>query len=236
MKSKNISWKISPAFIAATTIALILGLTLLGRVYSQRRRVNADVEITRPLLSPEVLNRCPKSNPQAFPDGEVAHPAIRVREAAAMVMGLSALSVEAQLRRQTPRSIDSLLSLMIARKLLPPNITATSESRVLSSPQAVIQLRHREHPFALEAASIGRNPEDGPPIILRLDAWEGDRYGSVLLVARKRESIALPAPFATLEEIDRGSWSIEPLRDRTFQATETDSLNQWARRHATTGH
>jgi hypothetical protein len=224
-------WKPSPTVLAAVTaLVLILGLAAAERFRSHHHRVNANVEITPPIYSIDRERLPNASTLQPIPEGEVARLALRVREAAAMLMGVAALYVDERLRRPPPQSLDSLLKHMAEQKLLPPNIVFVRG--VLGSSLAVLNLRYREQPFGLEVASIGRNPLDGPPILVRLDAREDDSLGVVLLIAKKRESAALPEPFSPLTETIRMHWSIEPLRERYFTNSEIDHLNQWAREHA----
>jgi len=88
-------------------------------------------------------------------------------------------------------------------------------------------------PPGVEVVSIGREKTYGPPVIVRLGAgYDGDS-GAVMFVAKKVEGVATPRPFTPATEIAASGWSVEPLRERSFDPKEMNQLSEWARRYAT---
>ena len=236
MKTEKKPWRPSPAIIALmTAFIMIAGTMLIGWLNARRYRVNARVEIAEPINAAESLLPPASATATTLPDGEVARMAERIRESAALLMGLSILTVTEQMNHRVPTNADSLLKLMVERNLLPPNVRQTSAKDILLSIRATIYLRYRLDPLGIEIISIGRESIDGPPTIARLDARGGDNSGAILLISKKTESSLLPKAFAPLTEINTADWSIEPLRERSFNPGEIDQLNQWVRQYAERG-
>jgi hypothetical protein len=211
---------------------LIVGAMVIGQLNQYRSRVKARVEIAAPILGSDPPTLYSTSTRPILVVGEVGRLAERIREAAAMVMGLSVLSFTEQVNHQVPATVDLLVNGMVDRALLPPNVNLTSVKGVLASPRATIYLRYRAQPFGVEIVSIGRGDLDGPPIIMRLDGQSADSVGAILLVAKKSELTSMPKPFTALTEISTTDWSIEQLRERSFEGSEVDKLNRWARQYA----
>jgi hypothetical protein len=236
MKTEKKRWHPSPSLVVLTTAVMVIAVTiLLGWLNARRYRVNARVEIADPAVTLEVPTRSASLNTTGLPDSEVARMAMRVREATGLLMGLSVLAVSEQMSNRTPLSVNSLVSLMSQRRLLPPGINHSSAKGVLESDRSMISLRYRPQPIGLEVVSVGRESLDGPPVIVRLITGGDDNSSSALLVAKKIEGVALPRLFAPLNEIAALGWSIEPLRERSFAQQEIDQLNNWARQYAATG-
>ena len=230
MKSEKKPWRPSPAIIALmTAVILIAGTMLIGWLNARRYRVNARVEIAEPITVTESPLPSASATGTALPEGEVARMAERIREATGMLMGLTVLAITEQMNHRTPASVDSLLRIMIERNLLPPNVTPTATKGTLISARATIYPRYRLQPLGIEIVSVGREHLDGPPIIARLDTRGGENSGAVLLVAKKTVGTTLLDAFASFTEIAAANWSIEPLRERSFNPGEIEQLNQWVR-------
>jgi hypothetical protein len=236
MKIDKKRWRPSPVLVVLSTAVIVISVTmLLGWLNARRYRVNAHVEIAEPISTLEVTAPSASANALTLPDGEVARLAMRVREAAGLLMGLCVLATSEQMSNRNPASVDALVSLMSQRNLFPPGINQTSAKGVLSSDHATIYVRYRSWPFGMEVVSIGRAKLDGPALIARLVAGSDDNSAVVLLMAKRFEEITLPQPFAPLAEIAALNWSIEPLRERSFAQQEIEQLDAWAKQYATSG-
>jgi hypothetical protein len=235
MKIGKKRWRPSPAFVVvATALVVITGALLTAWLNARRYRVTARVEIADPALLPPLTG--PSVVPvlakgASLPDGEVSRLALRTREAAGLLMGLSVLAVSEEMRGRRPVGPGALVGLMAARMLLPPGVKQTSETNTLVSDRATIYIRHQPIPFGIEVISIGRETGDGPSLILRLVTGRDDDSGAALFVAKKVEDVRIPRPFASRTEIVASGWSVEPLRDRSFASREFDQLNEWARQY-----
>ncbi len=233
MKNEKKPWRPSPAAIALTTALIVIAMTMLiGWLNARRYRVNARVEIGEPFAVKEEPTLSAPTT-ALLPDGEVARMAERIREATGLLMGLTALAVTEQMNNRNLANADALIALMSSRNLFPPNVNTTSTKSVLASSRATIYVRYRALPLGIEVISIGRDAQDGPAVIVRLDASVTENFGTVLLVAKKKENIALPEAFAPVTGMASLNWSVEPLRERSFEPQETDQLHQWATRYAT---
>jgi hypothetical protein len=223
-------WRPSPAFVVTATAVCVISLVIISNLITMRRsRINAKVEIAAPLI--EITDAQTKKIPSAFniPDGEVERTAIRVREASALAMGLTLLAVNEALASRPILNVETLLTRLISRHLLPPGIKPQDSKGVLESVYAVIYVRYRTDPLAVEIVSIGRNEPDGPPIIARIATGSDENAGATLFLARQINDVAIPEPFAQASRITAMNWSIEPMRERSFSAQELEQINGWLR-------
>jgi hypothetical protein len=228
-------WRPSPAVITLTTAVAVIAMTMLiGWLNARRYRVNARVEIGGPIaVNEEPTSLAPTTS--LPPDGEVARLAERIREATGLLMGLTVLAVTEQMNNRSLANTDGLIALMSQHRLFPPQVNTTSTKGVLASSRATICLRYRAQPLGIEIVSVGRNALDGPAVIVRMDASGTDDSGAVLLVAKRRENVALPEAFTPLSKMTSLNWSIEPLRERSFDPQEVDQLHRWTAQHAANG-
>jgi hypothetical protein len=228
MKRKH--WRLSPAQITISTTAIIILLTLaLGWLSARRSHFTANVEIATPVI--ESVAAKPKSNPSAqlLPDGEVERTALRVREVSALVIGLTLFAVNEGLARRSIANVEALTDRFITRGLLPPGIERHDASGVLSSACAIIYVRYRSDPLAVEIVSLGRERLDGPAIIGRIVTSSDESTDASLFIARELGNVVLPAPFASSVQIAAMNWSVEPLRQRSLAPEEWDQINAWLR-------
>lgn len=118
----------SPFLVVTTTALCVISLVIASNLISARRnRINARVDIADPLI--ESPNTEAKKPPLAFklPDGEVERIAARVREASALVMGLTLTAVNEALTRRPSPNVETLVNLFVERNLLPPGIRPHSQ-------------------------------------------------------------------------------------------------------------
>lgn len=231
---KSAQWYLSPPLLIVLTATLVLsGLFLFDWLNARRYRLTAQVEIGAPALDRAVLQPQEQTAAKQWPEGEVARTAGRVREATALLMGLTLLAVQEEMNQHRHSQAESLLALLAARHLLPPNLQRVSPTE-LTSPQSAMVVRFRLASFGLEVVSIGKTSADGPPLIARLTAGEKETANAVLLFA-KTENAPIPAPFASLTEVQAAGWSVEPLRESALPSTESEQLRTWAQQYAAAG-
>lgn len=231
MKTEKRRWRPSPAIVVLTTaIVVIAGLLGVGWLNARRYRVNARVEIADPGAATDVSTTSTPTT--SLPDGEVAQTAARIREASGLLMGLAVLALSGQMNNRPPTRVEALIESMARRDFLPPGVSQTSAKGALVSDRATIYVRYRPLPFGVEVVSIGRKKLDGPAVIVRLVTGNDDDSGAALFVAKRVESIPMPRPFTPMAEIAALGWSVEPLRERSFDPQEMNQLSEWAKRYA----
>lgn len=223
-------WRLSPLFVTGTTTCLVILFVLtLNWLAARRNRLTARVEIAAPVVEAAQEKTKASSSTQSLPDGEVERTALRVREASALVTGLTLFAVNEGLQRRPVNRVESLLEKFITGGLLPPGIERHETSGVLTSHHATLYLRYRPEPLAIEIISLGHDERDGPAIIARIITGKEEAAGASLLLARQLSNVALPAPFTPNAEIAALNWSVEPLRERNFTEPELAQLNAWLR-------
>jgi len=215
--------------VGATALSVIALLVLLNWLAVRRQRVNARVEIAAPVVEAAIAKSASSTSLRGLPDGEVEHTAWRVREVSALAMGLCLFAVNEGLQRRVVGNVETLIDRFAARGLLPPGVTRNAARGVLESDRALIYVRYRAEPLAVEVVSIGRERADGPSIIGRIATGSDDDSGSALFIARQLGDVLLPAPFASAAQVVALNWSVEPLRERAFTTQELEQLNDWLR-------
>lgn len=226
-------WRPSPLAVVLATATLTLTTLLgIGWLNARRYRVNARVEIAAPALLDPTVNVTAKPAQLALPNGEVERMAVRVREVAGLVYGLTLLAVTEQMHNRRIGNVQALLQLLAQRNLLPPGMQPQPTAGALTTERATLYVRYRPQPFGLEVVSVGSEPLDGPAVIARLTANGDEQTGALLLIAKQNTGVALPAPFAPLDQVVALGWQIEPLRERASTPNESDQLRQWAKQYA----
>ena len=227
-------WRLSPLVVVSATAAAVIALVLMLNWLAVRRGgVNAHVEIAEPLIE-AVANRTISGVPsRGLPDGEVERTAERVREVSALVMGLTLFAVNEGLIRRPAANVGTLVAHFASSNLLPPGVRQNVAQGVLESERALIYVRYRPEPLAVEVISVGRESSDGPSLIGRIATGgqvdpSGDT-GATLFVARGLGDVLLPEPFTPAARMTALNWSIEPLRDRAFTPQEMEQINGWLR-------
>lgn len=230
MSKAKARWHPSPLLVTGTTASLIILLVLsLNWLAARRHRLTARVEIAAPVVEAANEKAKASSSIERLPDGEVERTALRVREASALVMGMTLFAVNEGLQRRPVSRVESLLEKFIAGKLLPPGIERHETGGVLISNYATLYLRYRPEPLAVEIVSLGHDERDGPAIIARIITGKEEAAGASLLLARQLGNVTLPTPFTPDAEIAALNWSVEPLRERNFTEQELAQLNAWLR-------
>ncbi|MGH8595172.1 MAG: hypothetical protein ACREXT_00790 [Gammaproteobacteria bacterium] len=131
------------------------------------------------------------------------------------------------LARRSIANVETLTQRFVARGLLPPGIERHDADGVLSSGHALIYVRYRLDPLAVEVVSLSRERLDGPAIIGRIATGSDENADASLFIARDLGNLALPAPFVPNAQIAAMNWSVEPLRERTLAPEEWNQINAW---------
>ncbi|MBL8204468.1 MAG: hypothetical protein JNM09_09580 [Blastocatellia bacterium] len=223
MKQASRHWLLQPhVIVLVTVICVVGGLLLLRWIAARQQQVTARVEVAAPQIEAASPKASASPLPRALPDGEVERTAARVREVSALVMGLTLLAVQEAIAGNIIPSSEALTERFVARQLLPPTIRPSAARAVLESETAVLYLRYRVEPLALEVVSLGRMPEDGTPIIGRIVTGRDEH--SALFIARQSKGATLPDPFLPAAQVIALNWSVEPWRERAFAPQEMEQM------------
>ncbi|MEP7342606.1 MAG: hypothetical protein ABI977_33065 [Acidobacteriota bacterium] len=221
-------WQPSPPLVVSVTAVGVLALFLaLNWIAVRRGRVNAHVEIADPVIENIVARTTLGVPAKDLPDGEVERTAARVRDASALTMGLTLFAVNEGLNRRAITNVGTLVGRFAARSLLPPGVRQNTAPGVLESERAMIYVRYRPEPLAIEILSVGRERLDGPALIGRIAAGGDEDAGASLFIARGLGDVLLPDPFTPAARMTALNWSLEPLRDRAFTPQEMEQINGW---------
>jgi hypothetical protein len=223
MKYAAHHWLRQPhVIVLVTAFAVAGGLILLRWIAARRQQVTARVEVAAPQIEDAAHKASASPLPRALPNGEVERTAARVREVSALVMGLTLLAVQDAIAGHPAPSSEALTERFVARQLLPPTIRQSSVRAVLESETAVLYVRYRVEPLALEVVSLGRTPDDGAPIIGRIVTGRDEH--SALFIARQSNGATLPDPFLPAAQVIALNWSAEPWRERAFASQELEQM------------
>lgn len=223
MKQATRHWLLQPhVIVLMTVLGVVVGLLLVRWIAARRQGVTARVEVAAPQIEAGPQKASASPPPRALPDGEVERTAARVREVSALVMGLTLLAIQEALAGNTLTSSEALTERFVAQRLLPPTIRSSSTHGVLESDTAVLYIRYRVEPLALEVVSLGRTPEDGVPIIGRIVTGKDEH--SALFIARQGKGATLPEPFLPAAQVIALNWSAEPWRERAFAPQELEQM------------
>lgn len=223
MKQVTRHWLLQPhVIVLMTALSVVGGLLLLRWMAARQQRVTARVEVAAPQIEAASQKTSASPSPRALPDGEVERTAARVREVSALVMGLTLLAVQSAIAGHPVTSSEALTERFTALQLLPPTIRVSSARAVLESDTAVLYIRYRVEPLALEVVSLGRTSEDGAPIIGRIVT--GSDEHSALFIARQSKGATLPEPFLPAAQVIALNWNAEPWRERAIAPQEMEQM------------
>lgn len=145
-------------------------------------------------------------------DGEVSRTADRVSEAKALAIATSLYAATEQIKGRTPRTTYDLLAGIVSQNLLPPGLTLTKAEGAIASDHGDLFVRYRPVPLAIEVLALGREPRDGPAILVRVPDDNSKDGGASLFVANHISDVNIPPAFAPNSEVISAGWSLEPLR------------------------
>lgn len=212
----RLGWKVSPAIVAGLTAALVVIAPFAIRIALNARATTVDPRVTldsaRPLTEAKIANELRQASVVSVMDGEVSRTAERIGEATALALASSLYAATEQIKGRTPRSVRDLLSGLAARNLLPPGLAITQTDGTLSSTYGSISVRYRPMPLGIEVVALGREPADGPALMVRVPDEAAEKSEAKLYIANRLNGVNVPAPFAPAAEVIALGWSPEPLR------------------------
>lgn len=208
-------WKLSPTPVVCSTALLVIALSFAaGYVGSGAKTV--DPRVTLDSASPLIEAKSPAKPPQttvvSVMEGEVARTADRIAEATALALSASLYAATEQLKGRAPRSVRDLVAGLAAANLLPPGLQLTQAEGTLAAPRGTLSVRYRPAPLGVEIVALGREPADGPALIVRVPDENAEKGEARLFLANRLREVNVPAPFAPAAEVIAAGWSPEPLR------------------------
>lgn len=208
-------WKIPPYLVSCSTAFLIVLLTTANHFLGKPSRT-IDPHVTEARTS---AAHPASDDAAALPrvvisaiDGEVARTADRIGEAAALALATSLYAATEQMKGRTPRTAQDLLAGVAAQKLFPPGFRPGGSEGSLVSDHGSLFVRYRPLPLGIEVVALGREPEDGPALLVRVPDDSVNQSGASLFVARRLSDVVVPSAFAPASEVIASGWSPEPLR------------------------
>jgi hypothetical protein len=100
----------------------------------------------------------------------------------------------------------------VTQNLLPPGLALTQTEGTLTSTYGSISVRYRPMPLGIEVVAFGREPADGPALMVRVPDEAAEKGEAKLYIANRLTGMRIPAPFAPAAEVIALGWSPEPLR------------------------
>jgi hypothetical protein len=208
--------KQSPVIIVGLTATLIVIAPFAIRVALNARATTVDPRVTldsaRSLTAADLATGARRPVVVSVMDGEVSRTADRIGEATALALASSLYAATEQIKGRMPRNVRDLLSNLAAQNLLPPGLALTQTEGTLSSTYGSISVRYRPAPLGIEIVSLGREPADGPALMVRVPDEAAEKDEAKLYVANRLTGMRIPAPFAPAAEVIALGWSPEPLR------------------------
>ncbi len=212
----RLRWKVSPAIVAGLTAALVVIAPFAIRIALNARATTVDPRVTldsaRPLTAAGLTTGAHPLEVVSVMDGEVSRTADRIGEATALALASSLYAATEQIKGRTPRSVRDLLSGLAARNLLPPGLAITQNEGTLTSTYGSTSVRYRPAPLGIEVVALGREPADGPALMVRVPDEAAEKGEAKLYIANRLTGVRIPAPFAPAAEVIALGWSPEPLR------------------------
>lgn len=209
-------WKVSPVVVAGLTAALVVIAPFAIRIALNARATTVDPRVTldsaRPLTAAGLATGARAPGVVSVMDGEVSRTADRIGEATALALASSLYAATEQIKGRTPRTVRDLLSGLAARNLLPPGLAITQNEGTLTSTYGSISVRYRPAPLGIEVVALGREPADGPALMVRVPDEAAEKGEARLYIANRLMGVRIPAPFAPAAEVIALGWSPEPLR------------------------
>ncbi|MGH6628286.1 MAG: hypothetical protein ACREB3_00980 [Burkholderiales bacterium] len=198
------------------SVALVVIAPFAIRAALNVRTTTVDPHVTLDSASPPVAaslaTGARRPDVVSVMDGEVARTADRIGEATALAISASLYAATEHLKGHAPRSVGGLVAGLAAANLLPPGLAITQTEGTLASPYGTLSIRYRPTPLGIEVVALGREPADGPALIVRVPDENAEKGESRLYIANRLREVNVPAPFAPAAEVIASSWSPEPLR------------------------
>lgn len=212
----RLGWKVSPMIVVGLTAALVVIAPFAIRVALNARATTVDPRVTldsaRPFTAADLATGARRPVVVSVMDGEVSRTADRIGEATALALASSLYAATEQIKGRTPRTVSDLLTGLAAQNLLPPGLAFTQTEGTLTSTYGSISVRYRPAPLGIEVVALGREPADGPALMVRIPDDAAEKGEAKLYVANRLNGVRVPAPLAPAAEVIALGWSPEPLR------------------------
>ena len=208
--------KLPPGIIVGLTAALVIIVPFAIPVSFSAKTTTVDPRVTLDRAKP--LSAASRATGARQPeiisawDGEVSRTADRIGEATALAMAASLYAATEQLKGRAPRTVGNLLAGLAAQNLLPPGLAFTQTEGTLASAYGSLSVRYRPAPLGIEVGALGREPADGPALMVRVPDEAAEKGEARLYIANRLDGVRIPAPFASAAEVIALGWSPEPLR------------------------
>ena len=214
---RKITTRISPLTVVCAIAILIVASSAIANYFLGKSARTIDPRVTmdngriadkRALKENEFRRRVIVT----ATDGEVARTADRIGEAKALAIATSLFAATEQLKGRTPRTAHDLLAGVAAQNLLPPGLNITGGEGALASDHGSLFVRYRPVPLGIEVVALGREPGDGPAILVRVPDESAKEGSAILFMATRLSEVSVPSAFTPAAEIISAGWSPEPLR------------------------
>ncbi len=182
---------------------------------------------------PRTARRTNDSTAQAAPvfDGEVYRTEGRLREASAIAIAASLSGIASSTERRPVRSVDELMTEIINRRLLPPDVEFVPERKLFVSEHSTIYLRFRPEPFGVEVLSLGRERSDGAGLLVRVPDEVTNQQTSRqrYFYSFRLENINVPEAFAPASSVLAAGWQADHFGARLPEGANMEQLARWTR-------
>ncbi|HKQ05591.1 MAG TPA: hypothetical protein VJ464_10695 [Blastocatellia bacterium] len=214
---RSIIARISPLTVVCATAILVVASSAIANHFLGKRTRAIDPRVTmegsrsaeeKESKDKEVRRRVVVT----AMDGEVARTANRAGEAQAVAIATSLYAATEQIKGRTPRTVNDLLAGVVSQNLLPPGLALTQGEGAMASAHSNLFVRYRPVPLAIEVLALGREPRDGPALLVRVPDDNAKDGGASLFMATRIRDVNLPPAFAPASEVISAGWSLEPLR------------------------
>ena len=214
---RRINVRISPLTVVCAIAILIVASSVIANYFLGKSTRTIDPRVTMESGS-SADEKALKENEfrrrviVTATDGEVARTADRIGEAKALAIATSLYAATEQLKGRTPRTAHDLLAGVAAQNLLPPGLSITEPEGALTSDHGSLFVRYRPAPLGIEVVAFGREPRDGPAILVRVPNENAKEGSAILFMATRLSEVSVPSAFTPAAEVISAGWSPEPLR------------------------
>lgn len=214
---RRINFRISPLTVVCAIAILIVAPSIIANYFLGKSTRTIDPRVTmesgrsageKALKENEFRRRVIVT----ATDGEVARTADRIGEAKALAIATSLYAATEQLKGRTPRTSHELLAGVAAQNLLPPGLSITDAEGALTSGHGSLFVRYRPAPLGIEVVALGREPRDGPAILVRVPDENAKEGNAILFIATSLSEVSVPSAFTPAAEVISAGWSPAPLR------------------------
>lgn len=168
------------------------------------------IEQLNPNSDERLTNDSQYVQPEIFV-GEVYDTSIRLREVGALGMAISLVVFTTGVEEgSVPPNLERVWKLIAERKLMPPGVEMTNGELRTASGKLIV--RYQSMPLRFEIISLPEPGRKNPAIMLRFPLGRLDGRTITYFQSTSVNSRDIPPPFAPLEKIVAGGWTIAQWR------------------------